>query len=183
MVKKFMTVSVMVFVSCQLGSCQMASAYPQEKQNLVVNIDDYMQLFEENNVEAKLTEDEGEDYLEITFRDSAVARYKDQLVDIQKTEDKVMDEINYTALLRIRIKDDNTATVFVKSTTKDGDPGECTAVDYTLPDFEEVVSFGWEPEMYDLNIKRWFPREEIIAVYSQAKSMEELIKQYNEKLQ
>lgn len=180
MVKKIMFISVMVFAGCQLGSCQMAPAYPQEKQNLVVNIDDYMQLFEENNVEAKLTEEDGEDYLEITFQDGTVARFKDQLVDVQKIEDKVMDEINYTALLRIRIIEDNTATVFVESTTKDGDPGECTAVDYTLPDFEEVVSFGWEPETYDLDIKRWFPREEIVAVYSQAKSMEELIKQYNE---
>lgn len=184
MVKKFILFFGMVLVSCQLSSCQTEPILEQEKeQNLVVNINDYSPLFKENNVEANIIQENEEDYLEITFPDGTVAFYKDQLIYIQKTTNKEKYGDNYNVLLEICIIDDNTASVNVESTNENKDRGGSVSGNYILPDFSEIISHGWEPSINDLGIKKWFPTEELAAVYSQAKSMEELIKQYNEKLQ
>lgn len=170
----------MIGIVCLLCSCQMEERDLQTPKDLVSNIEDYILLFEENNVQAEMVKEDEEEYLQITFPDETVAYYKDRLIDISKIIERQKYGKNYIVSLKIKIIDQNIATVTVKSECEDGETGGSVSGDYILPDFNEIVSHGWEPSINDLAIVKWIPREDLAAIYQQAKDMEEIIQQYTQ---
>lgn len=177
---KFILRLTMISIVCLLCSCQMEEGDSQKPKDLVSNIEDYILLFEENNVRAEMFEENEDDYLQITFPNETVAYYKEQLIYIFKIIEKQMYGKNYIVSLEIKMIDQNTATVSVKSECEDGETGGSVSGDYIVPDFNEIVSHGWEPSINDLAIIKWIPREDLAAIYQQAKAMEEIIQQYTE---
>lgn len=177
---KFILRLTMIGIVCLLCSCQMKERDSQKPKDLVSNIEDYILLFEENNVQAEMFRENEDDYLQITFPDETVAYYKDQLVYICKIIERQKYGKNYIVSLKMKMIDQNMATVSVKSECEDGETGGSVSGDYILPDFNEIVSHGWEPSINDLAIVKWIPREDLAAIYQQAKAMEEIMQQYSE---
>ncbi len=152
------------------------------KTGLTENIENYAELFEEYNVDAKIVMYEDTEHLQLTFSDGFSALYKYGLNSVQKDLQREEEGYVRSAELHIRINDE-TADVFISiGDDRNGVTGGTTGGEFILPDFSEMLpgrGFRNDDVSTLRSIESWISTQEMAELYKEAKEMEQRMLEYN----
>lgn len=179
--KKSIRIAIVLFVLI-CSSCQSMDKLEIYESDLTENIENYGELFEEYNVDAKIAMYEDTEYLQLTFSDGFSALYKYELNYIQKDLQREEEGYIRSAELHIRINDE-TADVFISiGDDRDGVTGGTTGGEFILPDFSGMLpgrDFKGDDVSILLSIESWISTQEMAELYEKAKDMEQRMLEYN----
>ena len=175
MTKNLKKLIVIVLCVIMCSGCQSMQKFEIYETDLTENIENYGELFEEYNVDAKIAMYEDTEYLQLTFSDGFSALYRYGLNYIQKDlqrEDE--DGYRYSGKVEIKIKSDETALVYV---SYDGIGGKgITNGEFVLPDFSEMLpsrALKQDDSSALKIIESWISTQEMTELYEEAKEMEQ----------
>ena len=158
------------------SGCQSMEKFEIYKSDLTENIENYGELFEEYNVDAKIVMYEDTEYLQLTFSDGFSALYRYGLDSIQKDLQREEEGYIRSAELRIRINDE-TADVFISiGDDQNGVTGGTIGGEFILSDFSEMLpgrDFKGDDVSILLSIESWISTQEMAELYEEAKEMEQ----------
>lgn len=179
--KKSIRIAIVLFVLI-CSSCQSMNKLETYNIDLTENIENYAEIFEEYNVDAKIVMYEDTEHLQLTFSDGFSALYKYGLNSVQKDLQREEEGYVRSAELHIRINDE-TADVFISiGDDRNGVTGGTTGGEFILPDFSEMLpgrGFRNDDVSTLRSIESWISTQEMAELYKEAKEMEQRMLEYN----
>lgn len=178
--KESILIATVLFVLTCSG-CQSMDKLEIYESDLTENIENYAELFEEYNADAKIVMYEDTEYLRLTFSDGFSALYKYGLDSIQKDLQREEEGYIRSAELHIRINDE-TADVFISiGDDRNGVTGGTTGGEFILPDFSKMLQgrgFRNDDVSTLRSIESWISTQEMAELYQEAKEMEQRMLEY-----
>ena len=162
------------------SGCESYSMYSGDR--LAENFENYKSIFEEYDVQAEVVTYEDLEYLRLVFPDGVKATYGRELEHIEYDSEKERYGDIYSVKIEMKIKDKESALVYLDYEGPEGGEWGGTSGTFVLPDFSEMLpSRALKNDDGEAlrTIERWTTEKEMADLYKEAKDMEKLMLEYD----